>query len=406
MTTDDNTNATIVATTHKRKAHACKNVGPSGNIESLIGKRLQDKYDVFHVIGHGGTGTVYAARNVQTGVDVALKWMHTHSFAADDPDLLRFIQEARIAGTLDSPHIARTLELERDAETGVPFQVMELLEGEDLGTLLKRIGALRPDVALRIAAQACKGLAAAHAKGVVHRDIKPENLYMARTSGGSLVVKLLDFGVAKIRRTMSAGSSGALTAPQQSITKSGELVGTPLFMSPEQIDGMKHVDRRSDVYSMGVTMYALCTGAPPHANIQSFIQLIHTLVNVPAPSLSEVAPWLPSEMIAVVEKAMAKEPQDRYSDATSLLKALESLGDDDLSLRPDMVVGVDDATRKERCISKPISNNNDGKAGTPLLARTVTTSAQTGSSSAGLKWIAMVAIVGVVMTMVVVLLAR
>jgi len=401
MTKDGTTNTTLVAATLERKTHACKNVGRKCNIERLISKRLQDKYDVFHVIGHGGTGTVYAARNVQTGVDVAIKWMHTHSFATDDPDLLRFIQEARIAGTLHSPHIARTLELERDAETGVPFQVMELLAGEDLGTLLKRTGALRPDVALRIATQACAGLAAAHAKGVVHRDIKPENLYMARTSEGSLVVKLLDFGVAKIRRTMSAGSSGALTAPQQSITRSGEVVGTPLYMAPEQLDGMKHVDRRSDVYSMGVTMYALCTGAPPHANIQSFIQLIHTLVNVPAPSLSEVAPWLPPEMIAVIEKAMAKEPQDRYSDAAALLKALEVFVKDGTTIHQDMLVGVDDAARAEA--SKIKRASNDGEAGSPL-ARTITTNRATGATSSGPKRIAVVVIVGLIIALVVVLL--
>lgn len=319
----------------------CKNNGTSCIIERLIGKRLQDKYDVYRVIGQGGTGTVYAARHLQTGVDVAIKWMHAHPFTPDDPELLRFIQEARIAGTLDSPHVARVLELERDPETGVPFQVMELLEGEDVDALLKRVGALRPDVALRIATQACAGLAAAHRAGVVHRDIKPENLYLARNKDESFVVKVLDFGVAKIRRTISAGASGALTAPQVSITKSGELVGTPLFMAPEQLDGMKHVDRRSDVYSMGVTMYALCAGAPPHANITSFIQLVHTLVNVPAPSLSKVAPWVPASMIAVIEKAMAKEPQDRYSDAAALLKALEPLLKDGTNLRADMLVGAE-----------------------------------------------------------------
>ncbi len=307
----------------------------------MIGTRLQDKYDVHRVIGQGGTGTVYAARHVETGVDVAIKWMHARPFAADDPDLLRFIQEARIAGKLDSPHVARVLELERDPESGVPFQVMELLEGEDAGALLKRVGPLRPDVAMRIAAQACAGLAAAHAVGVLHRDIKPENLYLARMKDGSLVVKLLDFGVAKIRRTMSAGGSIGLTAPQVSITKSGELVGTPLFMAPEQLDGMKNVDRQGDVYSMGVTMYALCTGAPPHAEITSFIQLLHAVVNLPAPSLSEVAPWVPAGVVKIIEKAMAKNKADRYPDAAALLDALGPWVRAGTNLSADMLVTVD-----------------------------------------------------------------
>jgi len=315
-----------IVVTASKKAHT---------IATLIRQRLQDKYDISRAIGTGGTGTVYAARNVHTGENVAIKWMHVHPFTADDPDLLRFTQEARIAGNLDSPYVARVLELERDPETGVPFQVMELLEGEDVGALLKRVGPLRPDVALRIAAQASAGLAAAHAAGVVHRDIKPENLYLARMSDGALVVKLLDFGIAKIRRTMSPVASGALTAPQVSITKSGELMGTPLFMAPEQLDGMKHVDRRSDVYSLGVTMYALCTGAPPHAQIPSVIQLMHTLVNVPAPSLSKVAPWLDPQVIAVIEKAMAKNRDDRYPDAEAFLKAIEPLLKDGIELRQD-----------------------------------------------------------------------
>lgn len=307
----------------------------------MIGTRLQDKYDVHRVIGQGGTGTVYAARHVESGLDVAIKWMHARAFAADDPDLLRFIQEARIAGKLDSLHVARVLELERDPDSGVPFQVMELLQGEDAGALLKRVGPLRPDVAMRIAAQACAGLSAAHAVGVLHRDIKPENLYLARMKDGSLVVKLLDFGVAKIRRTMSAGASMGLTAPQESITKSGELVGTPLFMAPEQLDGMKNVDRQGDVYSMGVTMYALCTGAPPHAEMTSFIQLLHAVVNLPAPSLSEVAPWVPAGVAKIIEKAMAKNKADRYPDAAALLEALGPWIRGGTNLSAEMLVPVD-----------------------------------------------------------------
>lgn len=320
-------------------AESCFRSGSACTIAPLIGQRLQDKYDVYRAIGTGGTGTVYAARNVLTGQNVAIKWMHVRPFTSDDPDLLRFIQEARIAGKLESPHVARVLELDRDPATGVPFQVMELLEGEDVGTLLTRQGPLRPDVALRILAQASAGLAAAHAAGVVHRDIKPENLYLTRMPDGSLVVKLLDFGVAKIRRTMSPGASAAFTAPQVSITKSGELVGTPLFMAPEQLDGMKNVDRRSDVYSLGVTMYALCVGAPPHAHIQSFVQLIHTLVNVPAPRLSEVAPGMDPRLIAIIEKAMAKSADDRYPDANALRKALEPLLADGTELRTEMFEG-------------------------------------------------------------------
>ena len=149
---------------------------------------------------------------------------------------------------------------------------MGLLRGEDVRSLLTRVGPLRPEVALRIAAQACAGLAAAHAAGVVHRDIKPENLFLSRGGDGAVVVKVLDFGIAKIRRTSeSTGASAGLTAPAVSMTESGQVVGTPLFMAPEQLVGAKQVDARSDVYSMGVTLYALLAGTPPHANVESLV---------------------------------------------------------------------------------------------------------------------------------------
>jgi serine/threonine protein kinase len=160
---------------------------------------LLDKYEIVRVIGKGGMGMVYEAREVNSGRPVAIKWMHGQSFTDDDPNLLRFQQEARIAGALDSPHVTAVYECAREPEKNVVFQVMELLEGEDLRVLIDRVGALDPDVALRIATQACAGLSAAHTAGVVHRDIKPENIFLSRRGSSEIVVKLLDFGIAKIR---------------------------------------------------------------------------------------------------------------------------------------------------------------------------------------------------------------
>jgi serine/threonine protein kinase len=311
----------------------------------LIGRQLQERYEIVRVIGAGGMGTVYEAREIATGQRVAIKWMHAHPFAPDDPDLLRFTQEARIAGSLDSPHVTRLLELARDPESDVPFQVMELLEGEDARALLDRVGPLRPDVALRIAAQACTGLAAAHVAGVVHRDIKPDNVFLSR-GAGEVTVKILDFGAAKIRRSSeyTDGSAG-LTAPVVSMTQSGQVVGTPLFMAPEQIEGAKHVDARSDVYAMGVTLYALLAGAPPHSKIKSFVQLLHTLVNAPPPPLADVAPWVPPEVVAVVDKAMTKETAGRYRSAAEMLEALRPLLRDGMGLRLEDLVAMDPAAQ-------------------------------------------------------------
>jgi serine/threonine-protein kinase len=168
-------------------------------------------------------GMVYEARDVGSGRRVAVKWMHGQSFAEDDPNLLRFQQEARIAGALDSPHVTAVYECAREPKKDVVFQVMELLEGEDLRSLLDRIGALDPATALRIAVQACSGLSAAHTAGVVHRDIKPENIFLSRRDDGAVVVKLLDFGIAKIRRSKD-GLTG-MTVPHNSMTSSGEMLG-------------------------------------------------------------------------------------------------------------------------------------------------------------------------------------
>ncbi|MEZ4313087.1 MAG: serine/threonine-protein kinase, partial [Polyangiaceae bacterium] len=222
---------------------------------ALNERRLEEAYELVRVIGHGAMGAVYEARDRATGEAVAIKWMHARPRAERDPELLRFAQEARIVGALSSPHLPRVVELSRDPARDVMYLVMELLRGEDLRSLLARVGALRADVAVQIAAQACVGLARAHAAGVVHRDIKPENLFLARPGDGSVVVKVLDFGVAKIRRSADhTGASGGVTAPARSMTASGQIVGTPLFLAPEMLDGEKGADVRSDVYSMGVTL--------------------------------------------------------------------------------------------------------------------------------------------------------
>lgn len=294
-------------------------------IAALTDQRLQDRYEVVRLIGRGAMGAVYEARAISSGERVAIKWLHARPFSADDPDLLRFTQEARIAGALDSPHVTRVIELARDPATGVPFQVMELLRGEDLGSLLARVGPLPPGEALRVAAQACAGLAAAHAAGVVHRDVKPANLFLARGPGGEVTVKVLDFGVAKIRRSSSRTAAGVgPTAPAVSMTESGQVVGTPLFMAPELLDGARHADERSDVYSMGVTLYAMLAGAPPRAGVASLVALLNALVNEPAPPLARAAPWVPPAIAGIVDRAMRLEKGQRHRDAAELLEALRA----------------------------------------------------------------------------------
>ena len=299
---------------------------------------LLDKYEIVRVIGKGGMGMVYEAREVGSGRRVAIKWMHGQSFADDDPNLLRFQQEARIAGALDSPHVTAVYECAREPSKNVVFQVMELLEGEDLRSLIDRVGILEPEAALRIATQACAGLSAAHAAGVVHRDIKPENIFLSRRGENEVIAKLLDFGIAKIRQSKDAGVG--MTMPLNSMTSSGEMLGTPLYMAPEQFEGAKHADARADVYSMGVTLYAMLAGGPPHAHLKSFMQILRAITTEAAPSLVTRAPWVRPAVIAVVEKAMQSDRNARYAHATEMLAALTSVLEGTPELRQDMLVGI------------------------------------------------------------------
>lgn len=299
---------------------------------------LLGKYEIVRVIGKGGMGMVYEAREVDSGRRVAVKWMHGHTFDDDDPNLLRFQQEARIAGTLDSPHVTAVYECAREPEKNVVFQVMELLEGEDLASLLERVGALDPNAALRIGMQACAGLSAAHQAGVVHRDIKPENIFLSRKTNGEIVVKLLDFGIAKIRQ--SKDNNAGMTTPVNSMTSSGEMLGTPLYMAPEQFEGAKHVDARADVYSMGVTFYAMFAGEPPHADLKSFMQILRAIMTTTPKPLIERAPWVRPGVAAVIEKAMKPERDARYTNATEMLAALTAVAQEPPTLNLDMLVGI------------------------------------------------------------------
>lgn len=374
----------------------------------LIGRKILDKYEVIRLIGHGGMGSVYEAIDIPSGHHVALKWMHAQEFAADDPGLARFTQEARIAGKLDSPHVVTVYELARDPDSNVPFHVMEFLEGESLSALITRLGALDPDVALRIVAQACAGLAAAHAAGVVHRDIKPDNIFLAHIDD-EIIVKVLDFGIAKIRD--SGSMAGSMTVPAAPMTQTGQVIGTPLFMAPEQIKGAKHVDARCDVYAMGVTLFALLAGSPPHTNIRSVAQLLHTLSNAPTVPLRQMAPWIPENLAAVVDKARARNFENRYPDAAVLHAELVKLLPQGTKVHRDMLVGVPDQVRKV----VPVDANTDINAQTALqglnmpetLAATLAAAPAKPKNAAGSsgKWgiigivLAMAIVIGVVLAM-------
>jgi serine/threonine-protein kinase len=192
----------------------------------IAGETIDGKYQIVRRLGQGGMGEVYEARHLGTGRRVAIKVVFGEALAQDREIVARFQREARAAGAIESQHVVQVLDTGFDPESGHPYLVMEYLTGRDLQATLQELGHLPPDLALRIVAQVCLGLARAHEAGVVHRDIKPANVFLARLDGGEVVVKVLDFGIAKLRMEKFSTVDGT------SLTQSGSLLGSPYYMSP------------------------------------------------------------------------------------------------------------------------------------------------------------------------------
>ena len=299
-------------------------------------RRVIGEYEIMRTLAEGGMGVVHEARHEPTGRRVALKEILAEELEKDSDLLARFEREALVMRAVRSKHIASILDAGMDFSTGHPFLVMELLQGEDLEQLLLRTGPLPEEVALRICAQACRGLASAHAANVIHRDIKPANLFLARREGSSeVVVKVVDFGIARARDELSGGLY------RRTLTSSGLMLGTPLYMSPEQVKGPKNVDARADVWSLGVVLYEMLTGRTPHADEETLGGLLVAICATPAPLLTETMPDIRGPVVALVKKALEIDPKRRYASIEELLVDLEeelptgeALDDAMLTLRP------------------------------------------------------------------------
>jgi len=267
-------------------------------------------------------GAVYEAHCEDTGLfksgaRVAVKVLHHHLAQGDTAQ--RFWREAEAARRIKSEHIARIVDAGTCTSTGRLFLVHELLEGNDLQHWLDRIGPISIPGALRMAMHALRGLQEAHAARVVHRDIKPANLFLAREAGGTLAVKILDFGIAKVlREPFSQMSSTNMTA-------TGSMLGSPLYMSPEQVQDSRKVDPRTDLWSLGAALYAALSGRAPHQHLSSVGQLLVAICVHPAKSIVEVAPWLPPEIAAIVHRALEIDPARRYPNAAAMLADIEKL---------------------------------------------------------------------------------
>ncbi|MBI4704817.1 MAG: serine/threonine protein kinase [Deltaproteobacteria bacterium] len=301
-----------------------------------LGTRLRGGYELVRFIGAGGMGVVYEAVS-QSGRHVAIKVLLPEILKAfgSEPQK-RFDREARIASGFDTPHIVRVLDAGIDPVLRLPFMVMPLLVGLDLQELLVRLGPIHPTVAVRIVRQACVGLVAAHARGVVHRDIKPANLFLDHDRQGKVTVRLFDFGVAKWRRQDVA------------LTRTGSLLGTPDYMSPEQISSPKSVDERSDVWSLALTLYEALADTPPFGGRSSMAEICLAVVSGEVPPLQEVAPWVEPALAAAVHGAALRDREARCPSARELADALRPFagGADELSAQ--MLVGVPEEIRSQR----------------------------------------------------------
>ncbi len=308
----------------------------SSTAQRLVGKKL-DKYEVIQELGAGGMGAVFEAKNSLTGRRVAIKVI-LGELSADQALVARFQREARAAGSIESRHIAQVLDAGTDAESGAPYLVMELLSGYDLDALMKRMGTLRPTLALRIVAQALAGLEKAHSANVIHRDIKPANLYIAESDGGQRVVKLVDFGIAKVKDDVTASR-------EFSLTQTASILGSPLYMSPEQARTSKTVDGRADLWSLGVVLYQMVTGRAPHASAGSLTELLLAICSDPAEPVQNRAPWVSPEVARIIMRSIEIDPSKRFQRARDLLDEIQAIVPDWQHLDASLITPMTDAER-------------------------------------------------------------
>jgi serine/threonine-protein kinase len=286
------------------------------------GDLVDGKYRILGAIGEGGVGTILEAHHELLDKDVALKLIALEPSPNTSAAALaeRFLVEARAAAKVESPHVARVMDV-GTLDSGAPFMVMERLEGCNLEELLALEGKLSVEDTVDFVMQALQGLAHAHVLGVVHRDPKPANLFLARQPDGSAVIKIVDFGLAMLLD--EAGRRQVSTR----VTGSGGLVGSPVYMSPEQVRNEEHIDHRTDIWSVGVVLYELLTGKVPFGTKAVGLgELFAAILEEPLVPVSEQRPEVPKEIDAIIARCLSRDVADRYSDVAEIARAIAPFG--------------------------------------------------------------------------------
>lgn len=310
-----------VSTTGEGRVTAPIKPSATPPVDVWIGRVLANVYKVEAKIGEGGMGAVYRATHVHIGKQVAVKVL-TELIAKKGDSVERLKQEAIAASSIDHDNIVDVISFDR-FEDGSVFIVMEFLRGESLAERLDRLRDAKQRMPLSevitIALQVCDALGAAHARNIVHRDLKPENIFLAK-KGEKERVKVLDFGISKIKTA---------DAEQVRMTRTGQLVGTPLYMSPEQARGETDIDRRVDLYALGVMLFEMLTGAPPFDG-RNYFELLWKHGNEPAPSLQSRSPdaGYPLALDAALQCALAKDKNVRFATMQDFADALRNIAPD------------------------------------------------------------------------------
>jgi serine/threonine-protein kinase len=275
-----------------------------------VGQIISSKYKLLRLLGDGGMGSVYEAEHLRLGTHVAIKVLHS-DLARRSGLIERFLQEARVSAQIRSPHVVHVTDVEATPD-GIAYLVMDLLHGEPLSTVEKRERTLPVGTACEYALQILQALEAAHSLGVIHRDLKPDNVFVT-FEGGKPVIKLIDFGIAKLKRAEGATA--------KNLTVAGTLMGTPEYMAPEQAYSAADIDVRADIYSVGVMLYEMLSGQTPAQGEDPRVVVLKVERGEVVP-LVHLAPSVPPEVAGLVHRAMAPRPEMRFSSAAEMRLAL------------------------------------------------------------------------------------
>jgi serine/threonine protein kinase len=326
-------------------------------MQRMVGRTIAGRYKLVKCIGQGGMGTIFEAEHTLIGSKVAVKLLH-EAFAEQREPVQRLYREARATGAIGHPNIIKVHDVGETSE-GVPFLVMELLEGVSLGDHIERHGPQPIWFVLDVAEQMLSALHAAHEAGIIHRDLKSDNVFLLRDEEGALKIKILDFGISKFIDP---------DFENLKLTQTGSVLGTPYYMSPEQASGKKDLDRRIDIYSAGVILYEALVGAIPHS-ASNYNALLIQIITQDVKSFRHIRPDVPHILEAAILRALARRRDDRWPTAMDFMEAIIAMR---RSLPYDVLHGEPLVNRDDRPVDRNSSTMDLGdvllqsKVETPL----------------------------------------